>query len=74
MKQIFRVSIHGRTLESRNLQRLLARAVAEKRNMDRVFRFSAPVPKKVEGAGARYDGESNESGASVLGISSPLLM
>ena len=35
MKQIYRTRIHGQTLESRNLRDLLARAVLEKRQMDR---------------------------------------
>jgi hypothetical protein len=32
--QIYRVTVRGRKLESRNLRDLLARAVAEKRSMD----------------------------------------
>lgn len=36
--QIYRVTIRGRKLESRNLRDLLARAVAEKRSMDRKLR------------------------------------
>jgi hypothetical protein len=36
--QIYRVTIRGRKLESRNLRELLARAVSEKRNMDRKLR------------------------------------
>ena len=43
MKDIYRVTIHGMTLESRNLRRLLARAVSEKRNMDQRLRFLPPV-------------------------------
>lgn len=35
MNKIYYVTIKGRTLESRNLKHLLARAVAEKRNLDR---------------------------------------
>jgi hypothetical protein len=35
MNKIYYVIIKGRTLESRNLKQLLARAVAEKRNLDR---------------------------------------
>jgi hypothetical protein len=34
MAEIYRVTIHGRVLESRNLRQLLSRAVAEKRDMD----------------------------------------
>jgi hypothetical protein len=35
MGKIYYVMIKGRTLESRNLKELLARAVSEKRNLDR---------------------------------------
>jgi hypothetical protein len=38
MRAIYRVTIHGRTLESGDLQKLLARAVQEKRNMDRILK------------------------------------
>ncbi len=34
MNEIYRVTIHGKVLESRNLKQLLSRAVAEKRDMD----------------------------------------
>ncbi len=40
---IYRVTIHGRTFESRDLRQLLARAVSEKRNMDRTVRLCAPA-------------------------------
>ena len=39
MKNIYQVTIHGRTLESRDLKQLLARAVSEKRNMDRTMKY-----------------------------------
>ena len=39
MKSIYQVTIHGRTLEGRDLKQLLARAVSEKRNMDRSMRY-----------------------------------
>ncbi len=39
MRNIYRVTIHGRVLESRDLRQLLARAVSEKRGMDQRFRF-----------------------------------
>ncbi len=42
MRDIYRVTIHGRILESRDLKQLLARAVSEKRCMDRRFRFLPP--------------------------------
>jgi len=38
MGKVYYVMIKGRTLESRNLKELLARAVSEKRNTDRKFR------------------------------------
>ncbi len=37
MKKVYYVMIKGRTLESRDLKELLARAVSEKRNSDRKF-------------------------------------
>jgi hypothetical protein len=36
---IYRVTIHGRTLENCDVRKLLARAVQEKKSMDRVLRF-----------------------------------
>jgi hypothetical protein len=39
MGKIYYVMIKGRTLESRNLKELLARAVTEKRNLDRKARI-----------------------------------
>ena len=38
MQKIYSVMIKGRTLESRDLKELLARAVSEKRNSDRISR------------------------------------
>lgn len=35
MKRVYTVKINGKTLESRNLKELLARAVSAKRNSDR---------------------------------------
>jgi hypothetical protein len=35
MNKIYHVVINGRTLESRNLKELLARAVTEKKNLNR---------------------------------------
>ena len=52
MKQLYRVTVRGQILESADLRRLLARAVAEKRAMDGHFRnlirggllrFASPV-------------------------------
>jgi len=39
MKEIYRVTIHGRVLESVDLRRLLSRAVVEKKSMDSRFRL-----------------------------------
>jgi len=44
MERIYRVKIHGRKLESRDLRMLLARAVTEKRNMDHRIRLLARPP------------------------------
>ena len=43
MKQIYRLTIHGRTLESADLRKLLSRAVREKRSMDRMLRFAPGI-------------------------------
>ena len=43
MNGIYQVTVRGRKLESRDLRKLLARAVAEKRNMDHRLRFFASV-------------------------------
>ena len=43
MKAIYRTTIHGQILESRDLRHLLARAVAEKREMDRKMRIFCSV-------------------------------
>ena len=39
MQKVYYVMIKGRTLESRDLRELLARAVSEKRSSDRKFRL-----------------------------------
>jgi len=39
MNGIYQVTVRGRKLESRDLRKLLARAVAEKRNMDQRLRL-----------------------------------
>jgi hypothetical protein len=41
MKRYYSVMIKGRTLESRNLRELLARAVNEKRKSNRVLPFQS---------------------------------
>ena len=43
MGEIYRITIHGRTLESKDLRRLLARAVTEKRSVDRRRRVLAGI-------------------------------
>ena len=53
MKEIYRVTIHGRTLESRDLKQLLARAVSEKRSMDQRLRILPHLPPLIlSGIGA----------------------
>ena len=37
MNKVYYILIKGKTLESRDLKQLLARAVAQKRNSDRAF-------------------------------------
>jgi hypothetical protein len=39
MNQIYRVIVRGQVLESANLRKLMARAVADKRAMDHRFRL-----------------------------------
>jgi len=41
MNKVYYVMINGRTLESRDIKELLARAVCEKRNSGRRFRSQA---------------------------------
>jgi hypothetical protein len=47
MKKIYSVIIKGRTLESRDLKELLAKAVTEKRKLDRILpmRSCSHVPQ-----------------------------
>jgi hypothetical protein len=58
MQKIYYVIIKGRTLESRDLKELLARAVSEKRNLDRKSQFQnrshrqAPVENSLSPCGA----------------------
>jgi len=40
MQQIYQVTIRGKVLESRDLRKLLSRAVFEKKMMDRRFRLN----------------------------------
>jgi hypothetical protein len=43
MNGIYQVTVRGRKLESRDLRKLLARAVVEKRNMDQRLRLFSPL-------------------------------
>lgn len=43
MKEIYQVTIHGRKMESCDLRQLLARAVREKKSLDRRLRISSSV-------------------------------
>jgi hypothetical protein len=43
MNGIYQVTVRGRKLESRDLRKLLARAVAEKRSMDQRLRLFASL-------------------------------
>jgi hypothetical protein len=52
MNGIYQVTVRGRRFESRDLKKLLARAVAEKRNMDlRLRLFGTLQPGALSGAG-----------------------
>jgi hypothetical protein len=51
MNQIFQVKIQGRTLESRNLKQLLARAVSEKRSIDHTNRIFCRIPHRRQMSG-----------------------
>ncbi len=48
MKEIYRVTIRGRKLESLDLRQLLARAVREKRNLDERLRIAASAARCAE--------------------------
>jgi hypothetical protein len=43
MNDIYQVTVRGRRLESRDLRKLLARAVAEKRSIDERLRLSVAL-------------------------------
>ena len=45
MNDIYRVTVRGKRLESRDLRRLLARAVAEKRTMDQRLRIFSTLQR-----------------------------
>ncbi len=46
MNGIYQVTVRGRKLESRDLRKLLARAVAEKRGMDHRLRLFASLQRR----------------------------
>jgi len=57
MNGIYQVTVRGRKLESRDLRKLLARAVAEKRAMDQRLRLFASLQREVaSGSGAAGSG------------------
>jgi hypothetical protein len=56
MNVIYQVTVRGRKLESRDLRKLLARAVAEKRNMDQRLRLFASLQGKVLLGGSASSG------------------
>jgi hypothetical protein len=64
MNHIYRVTIQGRTFESKDLRRLLARAVSEKRSLDRRIRvFAGSCTQSSPGLG----GIGHSAGCVVLG-------
>ena len=54
MNKIYYVIIKGRTFESRNLRQLLARAVAEKRNLDRKIKSQPHQPIAMDDSATLY--------------------
>lgn len=56
---IYRTKVRGKTLESRDLRKLLARAVAEKRTMDSRLRYflQSSIPGLNNGGGSGYTSE-----------------
>ncbi len=63
MNKIYYVIIQGRTLESRDLRTLLARAVAEKRNLDRRLRQARPHERASMGSASNPCGERVQAAA-----------
>jgi hypothetical protein len=47
MNRIYQVTIRGRRLESRDLRKLLARAVAEKKAVDQSLRLFASLQREI---------------------------
>jgi hypothetical protein len=53
MNVVYQVTVRGRKFESRDLRKLLARAVAEKRSMDQRLRLLSSLnPSPLSGLGA----------------------
>jgi hypothetical protein len=50
MKKYYSVMIKGRTLESRDIRELLARAVNEKRKSERIVEFQSSAPVRMHAA------------------------
>ena len=68
MNSIYQVTVHWRKLESRDLRKLLARAVAEKRNMDQRLRLLAALqvgPFSLSRSGATVAGNLCAGGGAV---------
>ena len=65
MQKVYYVMIKGRTLESRDLKELLARAVSEKRNSDRRYGLQSRSyePMAVENLSNSYE---NANSAAML--------
>ena len=55
MKEIYQITIRGRKMESCDLRQLLARAVREKRSLDRRLRISSSVVRPTA-QGCNYGG------------------
>jgi len=55
MKHMYRVTIHGRTLENCDVRKLLARAVQEKKSMERVLRFLCSQKRPPQGDVDTYE-------------------
>jgi len=64
MNIIYQVTVRGRKLESRDLRKLLARAVAEKRSMDQRLRLFGSLQ------GGILSGTSNIAGSLCAGNAS----
>jgi hypothetical protein len=66
MQDIYRVTVCGRTLESRNLKQLLSRAVSEKRNMDRRLRLFSGLERNMPGGSSLLTGNTGAHAAGLI--------